>query len=146
MAKTTMKKMSSLIKKLDLCMLTTVDGRGMPSGRPMSNNREVDYDGTSYFFTWEKSQMVKEIKKNPNVSLSFIDSKLFKKLFISVSGKARLSKDKEEMREHWSKDLEIWFEDGIDTKGIMMIEVQASHIKCWSNEKEEELDVKAKKK
>jgi len=141
MAKTTLKDISSLIRKLDLCTLTTVNGRGMPEGRPMSNNRDVDYDGTSYFFTTKDTSMVREIKKNPGVSLSYIDAGLLSKRFINVSGKADLITDKEVMRDHWNPDLEIWFKDGIDTKGIVMIKVQATHLKMWEKNKETEVNL-----
>ena len=142
MAKASLKKISKMMKDLDYCMLNTVNGRGVPSGRPMSNNHEVEYDGTSYFFTWAKSDMVKEIKKNANVSLSFMGSKLLKKrTFISVTGKASLTNDRAAMEEHWSKDLEIWFKDGLDTKGIMMIEVQAKYLKYWKGSEEGECKI-----
>lgn len=142
MAKASLKKLSSLMKGIDLCMLTTVSGRGAPLSRPMSNNGQVDYDGTSYFFTDKKSLMVKEIKKNANVSLSFVQPNLFSKTYISVTGKANLTTDKLEMEKHWSPDLEVWFKDGLDTKGITMIEVEAKHIKYWKGSEEGELDIK----
>jgi general stress protein 26 len=143
MSKTTMKKVSTMMKGIDLCMLTTVNGRGAPLSRPMSNNGQVDYDGTSYFFTWDKSHMAKEIKKNPNVGLSFTDPKLLgDDKFLSVTGKAKLTKDKLEMEKHWTPDLNVWFRDGIDTKGLVMIEVKAKHIKFWEGEKEDELELK----
>lgn len=145
MAKDTLKKISKLMKKLDLCMLTTVDGRGVPDARPMSNNREVAYEGTSYFFTTSDTLMVKHIKKNPKVVISFIDNSIFKKLFIAVNGKTRISSNRAEMEEHWSKDLEIYFEDGLDTKGIVMLEVQAEHIKVWDKKDEYELKIPTKK-
>ena len=142
MAKTMLKQVRAHMKGIDLCMLTTVDGRGVPSSRPMSNNGEVDYDGTSYFFTWKKSRMVREIKKNAQVGLEFVNSTLLKKTFLSVKGKAKLIDDKEKMREHWNKDIEIWFEDGLDTPGIVMIEVKAKFIKFLSNAKEGEVTIK----
>ncbi|MBC7712214.1 MAG: pyridoxamine 5'-phosphate oxidase family protein [Rhizobacter sp.] len=142
MAKTSLKKVSSMMKGIDLCMLTTVNGRGAPLSRPMSNNGQVDYDGTSYFFTDKKSLMFRELKKNPSVGLSFIHPKFFGKTYISVSGKANLSTDKLEMEKHWSPDLEVWFKDGLDTKGIVMIEVQAKHIKYWDGGEQGEVDIK----
>lgn len=144
MAKTSMKKLSTMMKGIDLCMLTTVNGRGAPLSRPMSNNGQVDYDGTSYFFTDKKALMVRELQKNPSVGLTFTQSGLLSKTFISVTGKASLTNDKLEMQKHWSPDLEVWFKDGLDTKGIMMIEVKAKHIKFWKNNEEGELDVKTK--
>ena len=142
MAYTSMKKLNTMMKGIDLCMLTTVNGRGAPLSRPMSNNGEVDYDGTSYFFTDKKSLMVREMKNNPHVGLSFTNPKWLGKTFISVTGKANLTTNKAEMEKHWSSDLEIWFKDGLETKGIVMIEVKARHIKYWENNKEGEVIVK----
>ena len=136
MAEVSMKKLAAIMKGLDICMFTTVAGRGASASRPMSNNGDVDYDGTSRFFTFAKSRTVKEISKNPNVSLSFQSSNLLKKTYVSVSGRAKLIKDKEQMRDHWTKDVEIWFKDGLDTPGIVMIEVAAKRIKYWSGSEE----------
>ena len=45
------------------------------------------------------------------------------------------------MEEHWLKELEQWFKDGLDTKGIVMIHVKAKRIKYWHNEDEGEVKV-----
>lgn len=142
MAKTSMKKLSTMMKGIDLCMLTTINGRGAPLSRPMSNNGDVDYDGTSYFFASKKSLLARELKKNPSVGLSFTNPKWFGKTFISVTGKANLTTDKEEMEKHWTPELQTWFKDGLDTKDIVMIEVKAKHIKYWEDNKEGEVEVK----
>lgn len=137
-----MKKLKTMMKGIDLCMLTTVNGRGAPLSRPMSNNGNVDYDGTSYFFADKKSLMARELQKNPRVGLSFTHPKWFGKTFISVTGKANLTTDKEEMEKHWNPNLEVWFKDGLNTKDIVMIEVKAKHIKYWEDNKEGEVIVK----
>ncbi len=51
----------------------------------MSNNGDVEYDGNSYFFSFEKSRAVKEIEENPEVNLSFNGKN---ELYISLTGKA----------------------------------------------------------
>jgi general stress protein 26 len=135
----TIQELSKKMKGIDLCMLTTVSSDGVPESRPMSNNGEVEYDGTSYFFTDENAQMVRQLRSNNHVSLSYIHPKLIGKTFISLSGDAELITEKSEMKKHWSKDLDVWFKDGIDTKGIVMIEVKATHAKCWENNKESEV-------
>jgi general stress protein 26 len=137
--KMSLKKMSKMMRKLDLCMMTTITTNGMTASRPMSNNGDVEYDGNSYFFTWEKSHLVKDLKKNPHVNLSFNGKK---KVYISVSGKAKLVTDRDVMEEHWTKDLEIWFKDGLDTKGLVMIQVIASRLKYWEGEDEGEVVLK----
>jgi general stress protein 26 len=135
----TIQELSKKMKGIDLCMLTTVSGEGVPESRPMSNNGEVDYNGTSYFFTDENAKMVQELRVNNNVGLSFIHPKIMGKTFIAVSGEAELITEKSEMEKHWTKDLETWFDDGLDTEGIVMIEVRAKHIKCWEDNQTSEV-------
>jgi general stress protein 26 len=50
MANKKLKELSRKMKKLDICLLTTQNGRGGLHSRPMSNNGDVAYDGNSYFF------------------------------------------------------------------------------------------------
>ena len=57
------------MKDIDFVMLATHTKDGQIGHRPMSNNREVDYDGDSYYFTWDDCLMVKDIEKNPKVGL-----------------------------------------------------------------------------
>ena len=139
MAKATLKKVVEIMKNLDICMMTTVKGSGITASRPMSNNAEVEYSGTSYYFTWKKSKTVKDISKNPHVNLSFTGSKMLKKVYVSVEARAKLIENKKAMQDHWSKDLEVWFKDGIDTPGIVMIEAKAKRIKYWHGMEEGEL-------
>lgn len=43
----TVSEIAEKMKDIDFCMLTTVTEGGQLSSRPMSNNRDVDYDGDS---------------------------------------------------------------------------------------------------
>ena len=127
---------SNKMKELDICMLSTTAGRGIVSTRPMSNNRQVKYNGESFFFTDKNTQKVRDVSRNSSVSLSFTGKK---GLYIIVKGKARIIKSKELMEEHWVPSLEQWFKDGIDTKGLVMLAVKAQSIHYWNNYKEGEI-------
>ena len=129
---------SNKMKELDICMLSTTGGRGVVSTRPMSNNRQVKYNGESFFFTDKNTQKVRDVTKNSSVNLSFTGKK---GLYIIVKGKARIIKSKELMEEHWVPSLEQWFKDGIDTKGLVMLAVKAQSIHYWVNYKEGEIGV-----
>ena len=61
MSQKSLKDIAARMRGLDLCLLTTVSDHGRLASRPMSNNGEVDYDGTSYFFTWQDSRMVRDL-------------------------------------------------------------------------------------
>ncbi|RYZ60781.1 MAG: pyridoxamine 5'-phosphate oxidase, partial [Proteobacteria bacterium] len=139
MPKTTLKTIAKYMRGIDFCHLTTSDLRGRTRSRPMSNNGDVDYDGTSYFFAYSGSKKVKAIQKNPIVSLQYVNTGLFKKnVFLSVEGKAKLSTKREDLEKHWVPSLNLWFPKGIDTKGIVLIAVKASKIHYWTGSEEGE--------
>ena len=98
--------------------------------------------GDSYFFTYEQSRMVADIRRDPTVSLSFQGkSGLLGKppIFIAVEGRAELIGHKQAFREHWTSDLDYWFENGIETPGLVLIKVHASRIHYWNGEEDGEL-------
>ena len=37
----------------------------------MSNNGEVEYDGDSFYFSWDSARIVSDIGRDPHVALSF---------------------------------------------------------------------------
>ena len=124
------------MKDIDIAMLVTKSSRGRLVARPMSNNRDVAFEGTSFYFTFEKSGKVKDIEKNPQVALTFQGKK---GLFISVSGRAKLIRDRQAFEEHWVPDLERWFDKGVDTPGLVLLRVKAKTITMWDGEKESEV-------
>ena len=133
------KKLSEIAKKMgsiDVAMLSTHTTGGQIAGRPMSNNGDVEYDGDSYYFTWEKSRMVSDIEKEPKVSLAFQGDKGF---MVAVEGKAEVIRDKQAFEDHWNPSLDQWFEDGVDTKGVVMLKVSATRAHYWDGEEEGEV-------
>ncbi len=144
MSKMTLKDLSKKMADIDFAMLTTKTKLGQLSSRPMSNNGEVDFDGDSYYFTWEDSRMTSDIERDPLVGLTFQGSKgLLGKppLFVSVEGEAELIRDKALFTVHWTPELDHWFKDGIDTPGVTMIKVRAKRVHYWAGEDQGELIV-----
>jgi general stress protein 26 len=139
MAELTLEDLSKKMRKIDFAMLSTHTEGDQIASRPMSNNGEVEYKGDSYYFTWEQSRTVRDIETNPKVSLSFQNNK--KPLMIAVEGQAELIRDKAAFSEHWSKDLDRWFDDGLDTEGLVMIKVHAQRIHYWDGKDQGELTV-----
>ena len=124
------------MRDIDFCMLTTRRSDGGMSARPMSNNRDVDFDGDTFFFSCADTAKVNEIAADPHVALAFQGKQgLLGKpgAFIAVEGKAELIRDKTAFADHWNKDLERWFEDGVDTPGLTLIKVRADRIHWWDD-------------
>jgi general stress protein 26 len=144
MSDLTLPDIAKRMREIDFAMLLTHAQGGEIAGRPMSNNRDVDYDGDSYYFTWQDSHMVGDIARDPKVALAFMGEKhLLGKpgIQINVEGSAELIRDKQAFREHWTKELDRWFEQGPDTPGVVMIKVHASRIHYWDGMDEGEIRV-----
>lgn len=136
MSELSLKDVSIKMRKLDICMMATHAASGVITNRPMSNNGDVEYDGNSYFYSYEGSEVVKDLKVNSTINLSFQGDD---KLYISITGKGELIKDKNVLKEHWVDSLNNWFKDGVDTPGIIMIHVKAEKIKFWHKEESGEV-------
>lgn len=135
MQKASLKSIAEKMKNLDLCMMVTADGRGTFHSRPMSNNGKVEYDGNSWFFTYEGSNKVKQLEKDHTVSLIFQTIDL---LFIECYGTASIIKQKSILEDKWIDELSRWFPEGLETPGICLVKVTASRVKYWHKEEEGE--------
>jgi general stress protein 26 len=130
------------MKDIDFTMLSTHSVGGTIGARPMSNNREVAYDGDSWFFTTDDTQMVADIGRDAQVGLSFQGRAGLlgrRPFFLAVEGRAELIRDKGQFAEHWTKDLDRWFAQGADTPGLVLIRVHASTVHYWDGEEEGEV-------
>lgn len=131
MSQVSLKNVASKMKDLDFCMMVTRDGRNTLHSRPMSNNGEVEYDGDSWFFSYDDSNKAKQVRENPNTLLIFQTDKMF---FMEVYGTASITHQRSLLEEKWQPELERWFPDGIETPGICLIKVSADRIMYWGKD------------
>ncbi len=103
-------KVWELVDRIGFCMLATQDGRDIRS-RPMSAYTKK-HDNAVYFLTDVASHKDDEIARWPNVCLAFADTKGQK--YVSVSGSAAVSNDRELIREIWSTPAKAWWESPDD--------------------------------
>ncbi|MGV8938057.1 MAG: pyridoxamine 5'-phosphate oxidase family protein [Allorhizobium sp.] len=144
MSDLTLHDISKKMAKLDFAMLNTSSRDGGLTSRPMSNNGDVEYDGDSYFFAYEQSRKIAEIRADSKVSLTYTGAVGMlggPPLFVGVEGSASLIDDKATFADHWTKDLERYFPDGIDTPGIVLIKVRARSIRYWDGGDEGEISL-----
>jgi general stress protein 26 len=62
-----------------------------------------------------------------------------KPYFITIEGRAELIDDKGRFAEHWTKDLDGWFKEGIDTPGLVLVKVVAQRLHYWDGYAEGEI-------
>lgn len=142
MSTMTLPELAKKMADIDYLMLSTITDNGQLAARPMSNNEDVDYDGTSWYFTWADARMIDDIRRDPSVGLAYQGkAHLFgaPPLFIAVEGKAELITEQAAFTEHWDDSMDRWFKQGPATPGIILIKVQARRIHYWDGEDEGEL-------
>ena len=122
-------KLREIIKAVDICMLTTVDENGELHSRPMSNNGDVEFDGDLWFFTYGSSLKADEVGRVPKVNASFADIK--HQRYVSLTGEARVVRDRGKLEELWTPMLKAWFPDGINTPDIALLKVSAERAEYW---------------
>jgi general stress protein 26 len=143
MPKTSLAEIAKEMAGIDIAILSTHTENGEIANRPMSNNGDVAYDGTSYYFTYEHARTVQDIQRNPKVALGFSsEAGLFSKgIYVAVEGTAELIRDKAAFQRHWTSDLDKWFDKGIDTPDIVLIKVKAKRITYWKGREEGEVTI-----
>lgn len=122
-------KLIDMIKDVDIAMMTTVEDDGSLRSRPM-RTQKINDDGILWFFTGYESGKSHEIKDNDShVNLSY--SNPDDELYVSVSGKASLSKDKQKIDELWNPTLKAWFPEGKDDPNVGLIKVTIDKAEYW---------------
>jgi general stress protein 26 len=143
MSKKSLAEIAEEMAGIDIAVLSTHTENGEIANRPMSNNGDVTYEGTSYYFTYEQARAVSDIQRNPKVALGFSSERgIFSDgIYVAVEGIAELIRDKTAFKKHWKSDLDKWFEKGVDTPGIVLIKVKAKRATYWKGGEEGEIEL-----
>ena len=121
-------KFRELTEGIHVAMLTTRRVDGLLHSRPMGT-REIDADGILWFFTSDDSGKVHEIYHDQMVNVSYLKSS--DQVYVSVAGKASLSRDRAKIRELWTPALKAWFTEGVDDPNLALIRVEIQAIDYW---------------
>ena len=143
MSKKSLADIAKEMAGIDIAILSTHTEGGEIANRPMSNNGDVSYGGTSYYFTYEQARAVSDIQRDPKVALGFSsEGGIFSDgIYVAVEGTAELIRDKAAFQQHWTGDLDKWFDKGVDTPGIVLIKVSAKRATYWKGREEGEVEL-----
>ncbi|MGP1394391.1 MAG: pyridoxamine 5'-phosphate oxidase family protein [Inquilinaceae bacterium] len=121
-------KLWSVIKDLRFAMLTTSEQDGTLNSRPMASSQD-SFDGTLRFLTSASSHKVEDIRQDRDVNVSYSDPD--SQTFVSVSGRARLTRDRAKAQELWSPVAKVWFPKGLDDPDLAVIEIAVKQAEYW---------------
>ena len=115
-----------LMEAVRFCMLSTWNGRELRS-RPMGAFVRRD-EGAVWLFTDVRAHKDEEISRYPQVCLAFADPRAQK--YVSLSGVAWISDDRDKVRELWSIPPRLWW-DGPDDPNLRLIRVTPQTAEFW---------------
>ena len=121
------KKMWSMMKDIGFAMMTTEDGDNLRA-RPMVAAQK-DFDGSLWFYTRASSHKVDEVQGDQRVGVTYADPS--KQDYVSLSGHARLVRDKATITEHWQESMRTWFPKGTDDPDIALLRVDITAAEYW---------------
>ncbi|MHB1170179.1 MAG: pyridoxamine 5'-phosphate oxidase family protein [Longimicrobiales bacterium] len=96
-----------LIDGIEIAMLTTRRADGRLVSRPMATQERQD-DADLWFVTDIDTHKVDELEQDPNVNVAYYRDRT--KEWVSVSGTAHVSQNREKIRELYKPDWRMWFE------------------------------------
>jgi general stress protein 26 len=123
--------LKELIEDIKVGMLTTADTDGTLRSRPLQTVG-VDDDGTLWFFTSRSSPKVAEADADAGrVNVSYAHPG--KQDYVSVSGHAALVRDRERMRQLYTKWVDVFFPQGLDDPDLALLRVTVEKAEYWDS-------------
>ena len=122
-------RLYELIEDIEVAVMTTRRADGSLVSRPMATQRRAE-GAHLWFVARGGSQKIEEIARDPNVNLTYYKERT--REWISVSGAARLCRDRSKIRELYEPWWKAWFPDegglrdgGPDDPRMVLIGVEA---------------------
>jgi general stress protein 26 len=117
-----------LMEKIGFCMFTSMDGEELRS-RPMAAYVERD-ENRILFLTDAESHKDEEVAARPNVNLAFADAGSHS--YVSLTGRARVSNDREKIREIFNVPAKAWW-DSPEDPSIRLLIVTPHDAQYWDS-------------
>jgi general stress protein 26 len=129
----------ALIESIETAMLTTRRTDGRLVSRPMATQERAPVADLWFVADIESDKMT-ELENDPNINLAYFDTGSYE--WVSVSGTARISSDRETIRSLYKPDWRAWFgeidevrDGGPDDPRLGLILVDADSVIYMKQEK-----------
>jgi general stress protein 26 len=111
--KSELEKFYALIEQIEVAMMTTRRADGHLESRAMANQKKAA-GADLWFVTAEDTGKLRDLRADPHVNLSYYKDRT--REWISVSGLATISRDRQKIRELYAADWKAWFPDEGDPR------------------------------
>jgi general stress protein 26 len=121
-------RLRELIGNGAVAMVTATDRRFMPASRPLVT-QQLDDEGVLWFFVPSDGSLALDIDCNPRVNATYSDPD--RRVYVSLSGYARLDYDPERIFALWDERVETWFTEGPLDPRLALLRVAIDHAEYW---------------
>jgi general stress protein 26 len=116
-----------VMAKAGICMMVTRFVGGLRA-RPLKARPERDTE-TIWFLTNVRALKDDEIEANPNVCLTFVYAK--EKVYLSITGKAFVSRDPERAKALWNEEQQVWWPGGPEDPNLLVMRIEPERAEMW---------------
>jgi general stress protein 26 len=116
-----------VVEQASVCMMTTSFRDGLRA-RPLEPRADRE-SGVIWFLTDRRGAKDDEIETNPEVCLTFVNSK--EKVYLSLSGIASVSRDIEQSKDLWNVKQQVWWPAGPTDPNVLVIRFEPLLAEIW---------------
>ena len=109
----TLSRLYDLVDDLEIAMMTTRRADGHLEARPMATQKRAG-GADLWFVSAEGTAKLRDLEGDPHVNLAYYKDRT--REWISVSGLATMSRDRDKIRELYAPDWKIWFTEEGDPR------------------------------
>jgi general stress protein 26 len=119
-----------MIKDIRFGMLTHRHPEGGLHAHPLTTqNKELGPKAVLYFFVSKKTEVGQRLRADGNVGVTYANPD--KDVWVSISGTARISEDKDAIQRLFNPMAKAWFPGGPTDPDLELVEVHIDHAEYW---------------
>lgn len=118
---------TEIMRETHIAVLTYVSEAGGLVSVPMAT-QQFEHPGTTWFLT-ELGDKTRAIQTDPRVNVSYSS----KAGWVSLTGTARVSDDRDKLRALWDAGAEAFLTGGPDNADNVLLEIDASTAEFWES-------------
>jgi general stress protein 26 len=116
-----------VIDKAGICMMVTRFAGGLRA-RPLEARSERHTE-TIWFLTDVRGLKDDEVEANPEICLTFVYPK--EKVYLSITGKASVTRDPERAKVLWNEEQLVWWPGGPEDPNLLVMKVEPERAEMW---------------
>ncbi len=119
---------AAIMKDTDIAVLTYISLEGALVSTPMGT-QDFDEPGRTWFLTDRTTDKVRAIEADPRVNVSYSS----KAGWVSLSGTARVSQDRQKLEELWDASAGAFMSGGPDDPSNVLLEIDGATAEYWES-------------